>query len=161
MDSMSVSFLNAYARTANIAGIAFKSGKHRPNSRLLFLHQHEAIRRGMGEQTAFVSIIRCFPETAVWPCRIRLVKSHRCFVRIVCPSLIDDQKNRVAMHTKSDHAICCPDSSAGKRAPLCADCVPGVKLIIPALLRNQLIVGAAFNDAALFQNHDAVCVADG
>ena len=32
----------------------------------------------------------------------------------------------------------------------------GVELIISAFLREQLTVGAAFDDTALFQHHDAV-----
>ena len=39
--------------------------------------------------------------------------------------------------------------------------ITGVELVILALLGDQLVVAAALNDAALLQNHDAVCIADG
>ena len=35
-----------------------------------------------------------------------------------------------------------------------------IQLIIPSLLSQKLVVGTALNDAALFQDHDAVAVAD-
>ena len=44
---------------------------------------------------------------------------------------------------------------------LCLNGIACIKLIILALLLNQVIVGAALNDAALFQNHDAVGVLAG
>lgn len=34
--------------------------------------------------------------------------------------------------------------------------IAGVQAVVTALLGNQLIVGAALNNAALFQHHDAV-----
>ena len=37
----------------------------------------------------------------------------------------------------------------------------GIKLIILSFLRDQLIMAAALNDAALLQNRDAVGIADG
>ena len=39
--------------------------------------------------------------------------------------------------------------------------ITGVELVILALLGDQLVVAAALDDAALLQNHDAVCIADG
>ena len=39
--------------------------------------------------------------------------------------------------------------------------IAGVQAVVTALLGNQLIVGAALNNAALFQHHDAVRVAHG
>ena len=39
--------------------------------------------------------------------------------------------------------------------------ITGVELVILALLGDQLVVAAALDDAALFQHHDAVCIADG
>ena len=39
--------------------------------------------------------------------------------------------------------------------------ITGIKLVILALFGDQLVVAAALDDAALFQHHDAVCIADG
>ena len=38
--------------------------------------------------------------------------------------------------------------------------IAGIELVIAALLGNEVVVRAALDDAALFQDHDAVCVAD-
>ena len=43
---------------------------------------------------------------------------------------------------------------------LCSNLIPCVKLIIPSLLFNKLVVGTSFNNASLLQNHNAVGVAD-
>ena len=51
--------------------------------------------------------------------------------------------------------------SAALTPDLFADGVAGIELVIPALFRNQLVVGSPLDDAALFQHHDAVCIADG
>ena len=45
---------------------------------------------------------------------------------------------------------------ASRPALLCSDRFPCIKLIIPSLFRNQLVMCAALNNAALFQNHDTV-----
>ena len=39
--------------------------------------------------------------------------------------------------------------------------ITGIKLVILALFGDQFIVATALDDAALFQHHDAVCIADG
>ena len=41
-----------------------------------------------------------------------------------------------------------------------SDRITGIQLIISALLGDEFIVVAALDDAALFQNHDAVTVLD-
>ena len=47
-----------------------------------------------------------------------------------------------------------------REAP-CLCPLSGVKLVIPALFLQKLVVGAALDDPSLFQNHDAVRVFDG
>lgn len=50
--------------------------------------------------------------------------------------------------------------SAALTPDLFADGVAGIELVIPALFRNQLVVGSPLDDAALFQHQDTVGVAD-
>ena len=38
--------------------------------------------------------------------------------------------------------------------------VAGIKLVVPPLLRNQLVVGAPLDDAALLQDRDTVRIPD-
>ena len=38
--------------------------------------------------------------------------------------------------------------------------ITGIELVILALLGDELVMAAALDDAALLQDHDAVCVAD-